>query len=325
MLLYECTLSDYALDGPGNAPHAIWLDILPNSPKYVYDSLGGIIQLFDDSTAHITGRVINITDSTWQWDVDMWMFRPVDYPTWIAGGGMIKNDIADPAVIAANQANWTFWELDSTRSILTGVPGTFFDLDTLRITHRPANLSVGFQLGIGGNARNGNFGLGGWFYYDGAYSGHGDINVDLGCDTPACDIFIDSAVTQCVSDSTYELVVSFTGSNVLYQLYTTLGDTLGPIIPGTYVLGPYSDTDSVGLVIKDLLLTNCADTLALQGADCAPPPVCDLVLDSASSECLTDSTFKVVLTISGSSTYDLSDDLGLYSASGPAGTYEFGP
>lgn len=325
LVLYECDLDDYQ-QVPN--PHAIWLDIPPGNVKYVFDSQGGTIKFFDDSTVQITGRVVNVAQSNRQWDVDMWLFNPLDYPAWTSAGGLVKADIVPQSVINANVADWIFWELDSTRSVLTGVPGSAFDGDTLNITHRPADLTYGFQLGIGGNARNDNFGLGGWFFYSGSYTGIGDLNVDMHCDTPSCDVMIDTAFTQCIDDSTFEMVVTFSGTGVAYEISDNLGTTpLFGVTAGTYTFGSYSNNTPVQVYVTDLVLPSCADSIGPITTDCTPPPPpCDVQIDTLYAQCVDDSTFEILVMFTGSSTsYMLSDNQGTPVLSGiTPGTYVFG-
>ena len=321
LLLYECTLEDYQ----GTNPHSIWLDIFPNNLKYIFDNQGGSIKVFSDSTMQITGRVINTAQNSRQWDIEFWLFRPMDFPTWTASGGLVKADIVPQSVINANVADWIFWELDSTRSVMTGVPGSDFDGDTLHITHRPADLTYGFQLGIGGNARNDNLGLGGWFFYSGSYSGIGDLNVDLQCDTPACDVMIDTAFTQCISDSTFEVTISFSGTGVAYEVSDNQGTTpLNGVTAGTYTFGPYLNNTSVNIYVNDLILPACGDTVTSLTADCTPP--CDVQVDSLDAQCTSDSTFSVMVSFSGTgSDFEISDNQGTTPVGGlSAGTYTFG-
>ncbi|MEZ4830200.1 MAG: hypothetical protein R3C61_28535 [Bacteroidia bacterium] len=41
-----------------------------------------------------------------------------------------------------------FYELDSLKTRLTGVPGTFYDGDTLILKHMPTDFTYGFQIGL---------------------------------------------------------------------------------------------------------------------------------------------------------------------------------
>ncbi|MEM7373358.1 MAG: hypothetical protein AAF587_32330, partial [Bacteroidota bacterium] len=322
--MYECSFDDYQ----GANPHTIWLDIFPGNFKYILDAQGGTVRAYSDSTLQLTGRVINTAQGNRQWDFEFWLYRPVDFPTWSAMGGQVKADIVPQSVINANVADWVFWELDSTRSVMTGVPGGFFDGDTLQITHRPTDLTYGFQLGIGGNARNNTFGLGGWFFYSGSYSGIGDLNIDMQCDTPVCDVVIDTLYTQCIDDSTFETVVSFSGSGIAYELSDNQGSIpLAGIPPGTYTFGSYANNASVSIYVNDILIPACGDTTGPITTDCTPPPPpCNVNIDTIYAQCLTDSTFSVIVEFSGPGfSFEISDNQGTAPVGSlGAGSYSYG-
>lgn len=321
-----CVLTDYQPIGG----HAVYLDALPGSPteRFVFDSLGGVLTMYSDSSANITGRVMNDSLPNLQWDVDIWLVNRRTFSEWKGLQRKIKIELAPTSVVTANKQNWVFYEMDSTRSRLTGVPGTFYDSDTLTLSHMPADFTYGFQMGVGANAKNGNFGISGWFFYGGSYSGHGDVNANASCGVPSCDLAIDSVVTECLNDSTFEVKVTLSGSGTNYELSDDQGSpVLSGLTAGTYSIGTFSNNTVVTVYAMDLSITACADTAAPVTADCTPPPPsCDLNIDSVSTTCLNDSTFEVVVTLSGTGTnYEISDDQGTTPVSGlGAGTYNFG-
>ena len=75
--------------------------------------------------------------------VDIWLINQRDFASWTALGRGIKVELAPQSVVSANQQNWVFYELDDTRSTLIGVSGTFYDGDTLNLSHRPSNFDFG--------------------------------------------------------------------------------------------------------------------------------------------------------------------------------------
>ncbi|MEZ4775553.1 MAG: hypothetical protein R3D00_20375 [Bacteroidia bacterium] len=320
-----CVITEYQPVGG----HSLYLANLPGSPheRFVFDSLGGTIVFYSDSTANIIGRVFNDSLPNLQWDVDIWLENRRTFAEWKALQRKIKIELAPASVAHANKFNWVFYEMDSTRSRLTGVPGTFYAGDTLNLTHMPTDYTYGFQIGVAANSKNGNYGISGWFFFGGSYTGHGDVNANLGCSVPVCDVAIDTVATNCLSDSTFEVVVTLSGSGSNLSISDDQGTTpLTGLSAGTYTFGSYANNTSVTIYATDLNLVACADTAAPVTADCTPPPACDVAIDTVATNCLSDSTFEVVVTLSGSgSNLSISDDQGTTPLTGlSAGTYAFG-
>ena len=326
MVEQVCTLSDYqATNG-----HSIWLQTLPGAPseEFIFDSNGGTLTIYDDGTANVQGRVIHESMPTWQWDVDIWLENKRNFADWTALGRGVKIDQAPPAVVAANQQDWFFWEMDSVKSKLTGVPSTFFDGDTLNLTHNPPDYQYGFQFGVGANAKNGNFGISGWFKYSGSYSGHGDINANASCGLPNCDVSISNVTPNCVTDSTFNVSVSIIGAGTNYEISDDQNSlAIGGLSAGTYNFGTYSSNTNVSIIVTDLDNAGCADTSAAVTTDCTPPPpVCDLTLVGGTPVCTSDSTFNISISFSGTgNTYQISDNQGSTAIIvNSSGTYTFG-
>ncbi|MCI4667302.1 MAG: hypothetical protein MRZ79_04010, partial [Bacteroidia bacterium] len=323
----ECTLTDF----DSVAAHSIYLFVYPGQtdPQYLFDANQGTLTTFADGSALITGRVINASNPNFQWDIRFWLVEQKDFATWSSLGRGVKVEQAPPAVVAANQQNWKFWEIDSLRSVMTGVPGTSLAGDTLFISHDPPNRQFGFQFGVGANAKNGGFGLSGWFKYTGSFSNHGDINVLAECGPVRnCDLQLNHAQAHCITDSTFEIQVNFSGTGNGYRISDTQGNVyFSGIGSGTYFLGPFSNGTIVDLIISDTTIANCDTTIVGLTEDCTPPPpVCDLEVLSSSVQCLNNNEFEVSIAIGGTgNNFILSDNQGSTVQSGGAGTYTFGP
>lgn len=320
-----CQLSDFTA-GPNG--HAVYLHYLPGAitPRYRWDTNGGTFTIFADSTARVTGRVFNDSLPNWQWDVEFWFINQKDFATWDSLGRDVKIEYAPGSVVQANKQDYLFWEFDSTRSRLFGVPGTFYDGDTLLIRHNPPNREFGLQYGLAANAKNGNFGLSAWFLFSGAYSGYGDINVNASCGPAPCDVDIVSESPSCLTDSTFTAIVDFTGTGGPFIISDDQGTPPQVVnIAGVYQYGSYDNGDSVHIFVSDSLAVGCADSSAVLTADCTPAPVCDVQLSGAVPTCVTDSTFEIAFTISGTGTYDVTDNQGNSLPGLTAGTYTSGP
>ena len=322
-IIEVCQLEDFQTPNG----HGIFLADLPGglAPEFLFDSLGGTLTIYSDSSAQLTGRVVHTGVASFEWDVNIWLINRMDFNTWTGLGRGVKIEQAPAAVVNANQQDWTFYELDSSRSILTGVPGATNAGDTLKLAHMPANLDFGFQLGIGSNAKNGNDGISGWFTYSGPYSGHGDVNANKSCSTPTCDITLDSIIVECLPGDTSFQALLFVGGTGTYDISDDQGSPVQQGVSGNYTFGPYSDTLTVSFFASDVQNANCSDTLANISANCSVDS-CSVTIDSVLTNCLTDSTFGLVVTISGvGNNFTISDDQGSTSITGLGpGTHPFG-
>ena len=130
-----------------------------------------------------------------------------------------------------------------------------------------------------------------------------------------------------MTDSTFSITVSFTGSGP-YKLFDNQGTTPLPgISGGTYVIGNYASDDTVTIYLSDPAIPGCLDSIVALTKTCIPPsPVCDLQIDSLFADCASDSSFSIALSILGSGTnYEISDNQGSIPMVGlSAGSYSFG-
>ena len=179
-----CTLS--VAYGPG-PDWSIWLpelaiDGLAAGANYVWSSPAYLV-LFADGTAHLWGDVVNTNDAGQGWHVNMWFENAVNWADWSALGRSYKDDLnlATPTML---YEDWTYLELVNGFSTLTGL-GDFAG-SALYLSHFPYDYYYGFQCGFAANNKNSNFGMSGWFAYDGwvngeTVEGNGDLNVDKSC------------------------------------------------------------------------------------------------------------------------------------------------
>lgn len=172
----QCLLNEFAQSG-----FAFWLDSIPGatSPYYIFEGTGGILQGFADSTALVTGIIVNKDSSHWRWQVTMKLKKRRAWADWSALGRSYKASPGSQATALLNHPDWFFYEMDDDHSALYGLD--HFDGDTIYLHHMPASYYFGFQLGLGANDKNDAPGFSGWFTYDGSYQGHGDINTIAAC------------------------------------------------------------------------------------------------------------------------------------------------
>ena len=138
---------------------------------------------------------------------------------------------------------------------------------------------------------------------------------------------IDTVFASCASDSSFEMNITFRGNGSNFQISDDQGTPiLGTLSSGSYTFGNYFNSTDVRLTVSDPNFPNCTETTLPLTLDCTPVPVCDLVVDTVYTQCMTDTTFSVVLSFSGSSNlFIISDNRGtppLDSLS--AGTYTYG-
>ncbi|MEZ4684828.1 MAG: hypothetical protein R3B47_01770 [Bacteroidia bacterium] len=156
------------------------------SPRYRYLSNSGRFERFLNNSAHLTGTLVNDSDPTLRWEVDVWLVNGRDWGDWSALG---RNYKIGPGVQPTLYQTWDFFELDASRSQLIGRGGLAGD--TLALTHYPSSLQYGFQYGQGANSQDSDFGLSGWFSYSsasGSYSGNGDFIADLNNCASSCTV-----------------------------------------------------------------------------------------------------------------------------------------
>jgi large repetitive protein len=167
--------------GPG-VDWSIWLDQLPGVSDYFNFSPAGTMQVYNDGSALITGTVVASNNANQIFNVFIRLENKRNWTDWSALGRSYKDD----ALVAGdNYLDWDYFELDGNNSFLVGA-GDFAG-SILNLTHMPANFFYGFQCGLAANNKNANFGMSGWFFYDGylngtAVNGVGDVNVDKECE-----------------------------------------------------------------------------------------------------------------------------------------------
>jgi hypothetical protein len=149
---------------------------------------------FADGTAKVSGEIYRMSNSNDRFEVVIYFKDKSDYAQWTGMGMEAK--LCGGATLADAQ-DWTYWNFDQDRpSVLTGrgnLTGEY-----LFIRPMDNNEQYGLQLGNdGANCKNDEFGFSVWFSYGGTANGHGDINSQLNCPQPVCEI-------ECPSDLTVD-------------------------------------------------------------------------------------------------------------------------
>ncbi len=174
-----CSLEDHGMSDSGVAERLLWMnfDNITDNKEYSVDANGATFKEFPDGTATLTGTAEDIDDSNYKWTFNVTLINKRTWSEWSALGRTYKENSAAPG---QDHTAWSYYEVDNSNSTFTG--GGANAGKTLQITHAPADYTYGFQIGLGANLKDADFGLSGWYDFSGDETGHGDFNGDLnGC------------------------------------------------------------------------------------------------------------------------------------------------
>jgi len=156
---------------------------LSNSDYFV-ESFPLIVTRYSNGVARVTGQVSDIENPNLKWNVHLVLEGAQSGTDWIDEDP--NHAFMTTFGCNADTANWITYRMNNAQSYLIGSGG--YEGSWLQLSHMPFSESKRFQLGIGGNSVNCNYGLGGWFAWEGAILGQsvmgmsGDLVVDLGSD-----------------------------------------------------------------------------------------------------------------------------------------------
>jgi len=164
-----------------NVPTAYkYWQIDPSAPGQFVDN--------GDGTATITASMFNVTNPNGGFFVSVLLENGMDWPTFDSQP-YYTNYKSDCVDVGTNYLDWLYYYMSSS-STLTGwgdYEGSFINL-----AHAPSNLAFAYQIGLGANNFNENYGSGGWFTHDGVLvddsneleldvDGAGDIAFEHNC------------------------------------------------------------------------------------------------------------------------------------------------
>lgn len=175
-----CKLYPYS-----SGQHAVWLPNLPGSPssKYIFDTHGSF-EVYADGSAHLTGTVVNASNSNYSWEIDVWFTGKMNWTDWSALGRGWKGN---SSVVGSKYKDWDYYVMDQSRIATLSGKGNYAG-KTLYLSHKPSTLYYGFQVGKAANDKDYSNGMSGWFTYNGDYTGQGDFNFDSNCkSSQKCD------------------------------------------------------------------------------------------------------------------------------------------
>jgi hypothetical protein len=243
--------------GPG-VDWAIWLPTLSSASgaNFVFNTEGGSFDQFADGTAHMYGTVVNTTNSSEEFIVDLWFKNKADWSVWSAQGRNYKNDLL-LSCATNNHQDWTYYEMEGGFSTLTGAGA--LEGTELYLSHMPASHYFGFQIGVGANNKNCEFGMSGWFSYEGFHgadhiSGHGDVNVDLQC-SPNLE-------SNCIHNTSFTYLyraIDGCGNQTIAEQTIEVHDTIAPVFtncPESYTTE--CSLDSIPVAAGIQAVDNCS-------------------------------------------------------------------
>jgi len=139
--------------------------------------------IYPDS-AIVTGRIASLINPSIQFEVYLKLVEANNWAAWSAKNRTYSAQTKEAKPVAdQNYQKWQYWVL-SDESHLTGKGAVS---GVLKLTHSPNTIQTGFQLGLGANDQDGDFGLNGEFDYNGVLyyrkarykvCGKGSLNAD---------------------------------------------------------------------------------------------------------------------------------------------------
>jgi hypothetical protein len=163
-------------------------------PQYIWDGPGRFAK--NEDIAVITGEIVNYSEPGIRFKVYLKLVRPHDWKHWSRRQGSYFAETDESRLVAADEhENWMFWTLSND----SYMEGTGDIRGKLKIIQWASSDKTGFQMGAGANAWDGDFGIGGFFVYNGKLSyknkrtqvrGKGSMNVDAApCEMDCEELF----------------------------------------------------------------------------------------------------------------------------------------
>jgi hypothetical protein len=158
----DCNLSNSPNTNPA---WGLWLQDLPVGYNY-YVTVSANFVAFPDGTAHLTGTVVSETNPNAGWIIDVWYMNGLEWDEW-SNQSFPTGYKNDAGLAGNNYLDWTYYITNASAATLTGTG----DLagSSLSLSHAPASLFYGFQVGVAANNFSAGYGMGGWFNYVGTF------------------------------------------------------------------------------------------------------------------------------------------------------------
>ena len=166
--------------GPDGAIRLLGLTAtgLATSDMFLETDEGLTLTQYANGIAILQGEVANANNADQRFEVFVVYENGVSGSDW--GGGFKHAMACDPPT-----DTWDIYTIKPDQSHLLGRGA--FEGSLLQLQHAPSSQFFGFQVGLGANDHNCNYGAGGWFSWNGTICGDdvagamGDVIVDLDC------------------------------------------------------------------------------------------------------------------------------------------------
>ena len=173
---------------------------------------------------------------------------------------------------------WIIYTLKNDQSYLQGLDGYAGSL--LQLSHAPVNEHFGFQVGEAANDHNCDYGLGGWFAWEGQVLGTpvsgalGDVIVDLEAETETFDF------DELCTTNIYTFIDSCGAYNIEQEVCRV--DTIAPTFLGCPGEVTVSCTEDIPVLATVTAIDNCDDL------DSIPVNILgDVIIDQVDGGCYT--------------------------------------
>lgn len=168
--------------GPDGAIRLFGLSSLGYAPSdYFIETEPLVVQELPNGRIRVTGEVANNMDSELRWELHLVLHDELPAEDWLSSSP--NHQLVQAYGCELDTGQMTTYVLDPAHSHLQASSG--YESGFLQLSHMPVNLHRRFQLGEGGNSHNCEFGLGGWFAWEGQIDGDevlglsGDLIIDL--------------------------------------------------------------------------------------------------------------------------------------------------
>ena len=168
----------------GYDPHSLRIFALPGGAEFYTAAGPGLVAHNADGTWTLTQSVAAADGSSAGWDITVTYGAALGWDDWSNQSYPTgyKRDCGD---LIDDHENWEYRIMESGSLSGTGD----YAGSELSLSHAPSNNYYAFQLGLGANNMNNEYGYSGWFTYTGdfmgsAIMGSGDLFGDLDCCLP---------------------------------------------------------------------------------------------------------------------------------------------
>ncbi|MFW6289677.1 MAG: T9SS type A sorting domain-containing protein, partial [Mariniphaga sp.] len=151
-------------------------------PQYIWKEPAQFVR--KGNSAVVTGEIVNAAAPEISFKVYLKLDREHTWETWSRQQGSWFSKTSESEVVAkTGHVNWKFWKLSASSFI----EGTGEIEGILKLKQWNSSEKTGFQMGMGANAWDGDFGMAGYFNYNGKLTfngkkqqvrGLGSFNVD---------------------------------------------------------------------------------------------------------------------------------------------------